>query len=310
MNPCRKEKRAQIGDDVPHKNAGYSYKFQIQDSLPNETISQVLGRHFKHSTQQQWLERIFQGEIALGERPLKADCTCSNGDWVVWNRPGWIEPVVPRTFSVLYENESLLAVNKPSGLPTIPGGGFLESTLLHLVRQQFASDLRPLHRLGRGTSGVVLFAKDQSSAHHWLKHWHEVEKTYLALVAGRPNQTVYDIQEPIGPISHPRLGTVHSVSATGKASRSVARIMRMEDENAIMEVELHTGRPHQIRIHLASIGHPLVGDPIYGPGARLLHHPGLPSDLGYKLHALRMRLRCPKTAKTLELEAPIPIGLT
>jgi len=310
MNLCRKEKRAQIGDEVPHKNAGYSFKFQIQDSLPDETISQVLGRHFSHSTEQQWLERIMHGEIALGERPLKADCTCSNGDWVVWNRPGWVEPVVPRSFSILYENDSLLAVNKPSGLPTMPGGGFLENTLLHLVRERFPKASRPLHRLGRGTSGVVLFAKDQNAARHWSKHWNEVEKTYLAMVAGRPNQPVYDIQVPIGPIVHPRLETVHSVSASGKASRSVARIAQERGENTIMEVELHTGRPHQIRIHLASIGHPLAGDPMYGPGARLLNHPGLPSDLGYKLHAWRMRLNCPKTGKTLELEAPIPIGLT
>lgn len=298
-----------MGETVPHKNAGYSYKFQIQDSLPGETVSQVLERHFNHSTQQQWLERILQGEITLGEVVLRADCPSSNGDRVVWNRPGWLEPSVPRSFSVLYEDESLLAVNKPSGLPTMPGGGFLENTLLHLIREHFPDALSPLHRLGRGTSGVVLFAKDQNSARHWSRHWNEVEKTYLAMVTGRPNKPVYDIQVPIGQVAHPRLGTVHSVSASGKASRSVARVVQERGENSIMEIELFTGRPHQIRIHLASIGYPLVGDPMYGPGAILLNAPGLPSDLGYQLHAWKMRLSCPTTAMTLELEAPVPTGL-
>ncbi|MEC8555177.1 MAG: RluA family pseudouridine synthase [Planctomycetota bacterium] len=298
-----------MGETLPHKNAGYSYKFQIQDSLPGETISQLLERHFHHSTRQQWLERILQGEIMLGERLLRADCPSSNGDRVIWNRPGWLEATVPRSFSVLYEDESLLAVNKPAGLPTIPGGGFLENTLLHLVHERFTNAPRPLHRLGRGTSGVVLFAKDQNSARHWSRHWKEVEKTYLAMVAGRPNQPVYDIKVPIGPIDHPKLGTVHSVSASGKASRSVARVARERGENTVMEVDLYTGRPHQIRIHLASIGHPLVGDPMYGPSAKLLSHAGVPSDLGYQLHAWRMRLNCPTNKKKLELEAPVPTGL-
>ena len=109
------------------------------------------------------------------------------GQHLTWQRPPWDEPDVPLHFDVVYEDASVLAVSKPSGLPTMPAGGFLEHTLLALVHASHP-EAHPLHRLGRFTSGLVLFARTPAAASTLGKAWrsHEVVKDYRALVSGAP----------------------------------------------------------------------------------------------------------------------------
>jgi 23S rRNA pseudouridine1911/1915/1917 synthase len=171
----------------------------------------------------------------------------------------------------------LLAVNKPSGLPTLPGGDFLENTLLRLVQKQFPN-ANPVHRLGRGTSGIVLFAKTSQAASNLSANWNtpKIQKIYRALAQNIAQHEVYEILSPIGLVPHPRLGSVWAASPSGKPSKSLADVIPRSAINTTnagtttFEVSLYSGRPHQIRIHLASIGHPLVGDPFYGLTASLL----------------------------------------
>lgn len=236
------------------------------------------------------------------------------GQLLEWQRPPWREEDVPLTFAVMYEDASLLAVSKPGGLPTLPGGGFQDHTLLTGVRAQFPG-ASPLHRLGRGTSGLVLFARTAEAGTALSRAWREreVQKRYRALAAGVALDEERTITTPIGPVPHPRLGTVYAASAVGKASRSVARVLERRAADSgragetLFEVDIHTGRPHQIRIHLASVGHPLVGDPLYAVGGLPLPDlPGLPGDGGYLLHAEQLTFVHPVTGEPLTLRAPPP----
>jgi 23S rRNA pseudouridine1911/1915/1917 synthase len=134
-----------------------------------------------------------------------------------------------------------------------------------------------------------------------------VRKTYRALVSGMPREAAFSVDVAIGPVPHPRLGSVHAASATGKPALTHVRVLRAHEGQALVEAVIPTGRPHQIRIHLAAAGHPLVGDPLYAAGGLpRKDDPGLPGDPGYRLHAHRLELAHPMTSRPLVIECSPP----
>ena len=287
-------------------NQGYCYRHVIQSDATRHSLASYLATHFSHSSQSQWEDRLRGGEIVLGNEVASGSEELRAGQVLLWNRPGWLEQDAPQSYSVIYSDEHLLAVSKPSGLPTIPGGGYFENTLLSKVRRDFP-EARPVHRLGRATSGIVLFALSPVAAFQLTRNWHQIQKQYQALALGRALQDAYDIASPIGKCNHPRLGQVFAANPEGKPSRSMARVVELRESTTLFEVDLLTGRPHQIRIHLAFIGYPLVGDPLYTfGGVPKSDDPGLPGDLGYHLHAKRLVLEHPVTQLILTLESPSP----
>jgi 23S rRNA pseudouridine1911/1915/1917 synthase len=287
-------------------NQGYRYRHIVGPNAMGQTTLSYLVTRFAHSTEDEWRGRLSAGEIEIDQRLAIETERLRPGMELIWNRPGWIEHETPQGFSVVYCDEDLLAVDKPSGLPTIPGGGFYLNTLLSMVQATFP-EARPLHRLGRATSGLVLFALNSQMASKLSQNWSKVQKRYRALSCSVASEEWYDIRSPIGKLEHPRLGTVYAASEAGKPSRSIARVLERRLESTLFEVELHSGRPHQIRIHLAYIGHPLLGDPLYDSGGKPLQdQPGLPGDSGYMLHAKRLVFDHPITGQRMELNAPLP----
>jgi 23S rRNA pseudouridine1911/1915/1917 synthase len=120
-----------------------------------------------------------------------------------------------------------------------------------------------------------------------------------------------EILTPISLVPHPRIGSVWAANPGGKPSKSLAKVVSRTTSTTTFEVRLCSGRAHQIRIHLASIGHPLVGDPLYDvTGQPLEHHPGLPGDGGYLLHAQSLKFPHPITGEQIHLEAPLPSGFS
>ncbi|MFN4251307.1 RluA family pseudouridine synthase [Deinococcus sp.] len=297
-----------MSDDAP-SNAGFAFRSQVRSG--GESVLAFLTREYRHSGAEAWAARLAAGEVEVRGVRARGDEVLRGGDVVVWHRPPWREEAAPLDYAVLLEDDALVAVSKPPGLPTLPGAGFLTHTLLTQVRLRYPG-ASPLHRLGRGTSGAVLFARTGEAGAALSRAWreHEVQKVYRALGAGVPQWDTLDLRTPIGPVPHPRLGSVFAASAEGKASRSVAHVRERREDCTLFDVEIHTGRPHQIRIHLAAAGHPLLGDPLYGVGGRPLWGlPGLPGDLGYLLHAWTLRFRHPVTGREVRVEAPPPPDL-
>ncbi len=294
------------------RNQGYAYTTIISSKYHGQPLLAHLASLYPHSTPEAWQLKLNNGEVTLDGAPATGAETVANGQTLVWNRPPWDEPDAPRHFEVLFEDAHLLAVNKPSGLPTLPGGGFMENTLLRLVQQQTPT-ANPVHRLGRATTGIVLFAKSPQAAATLFTNWNtpKIQKIYRALAQHVAPQDTYEILTPIGLVPHPLIGSVWAASPQGKPSKSVATVVARTHATTTFEVSLHSGRPHQIRIHLASIGHPLVGDPLYGPsGLPLENLPGLPGDGGYFLHAQYLQFLHPITGEQINLEAPLPAGFS
>jgi 23S rRNA pseudouridine1911/1915/1917 synthase len=293
-----------------HLNKGYSYREQLNIKALGHTVLSYLGCFYAHSEKQDWLGRLQRGEILLDDKTASGAELLKPGQMLIWNRSPWLEEDTPQTFDIIYQDAALLVVSKPSGLPTMPAGGFLENTLFSFVRKDFLS-AQPVHRLGRGTSGLVVFSLTDEASKNLSKFWRsrDVEKHYRALASSSATQDEYMIDAPIGLVKHSKLGSVYAACETGKASSSLAKVLEKRDRDTLFAVQIFTGRPHQIRIHLAFIGYPLVGDRLYGIGGKPLEDAALPGEGGYLLHAERLVFLHPVSGVGLELRAPVPAEL-
>lgn len=289
-------------------NFGYQYREQVCKEFHGQTLLHYLARQFRHSNETEWRMRIEKNHVLINETQAEVGSILSNGDTVSWRRPPWIEPAAPTDFSVLYEDEHIIAAAKPAGLPTLPGANFFHNTLLHHV-QLYDSNATPLHRLGRWTSGIVLCARTHTARQELLRQWsaRAVLKRYRALAEGSPQWDTLTVATPIGPVPHALLESVHAASPKGKAALSHISVRERRENAFICDVNIETGRPHQIRIHLAAAGHPLVGDPLYGiGGVPIADTRAVPGDPGYALHAAELRFRHPHSGRNMLIECEPP----
>lgn len=316
-------------------NAGHLYRDRISPDSPTRlSVSDFYARRYHHSSRQVWLRRLADGEISRNGTTLEGDAPLAPGDRLVWHRPPWQEPAVPALPEPLFDDGDLVAFAKPSGLPVLPAGGFLQHTLLREVERQVAAGVlagtcgvpRPVHRLGRFSSGLLLCAR-RAESRAWLsgllreggRAGERCRKRYRALTTRLPEQLgllpgrSLTITTPIGRRPHARLGQLWC-AAPGEddvdgalAACSTLTLLERRADSDLVEVLIATGRPHQIRIHTASVGAPLLGDPLYERGGSV-RADALPGDGGYQLHAHRLSLRL-QDGGPLELEAPLPLLL-
>jgi 23S rRNA pseudouridine1911/1915/1917 synthase len=222
--------------------------------------------------------------------------------------------------SIVYEDARLLVVDKPAGLVVHPGagrhGGTLVNALLHQVRglSGVGGVLRPgiVHRLDRGTSGLLVVAKGDE-AHRALSRQfgkRTVEKEYLALVLGLPRRSEGSITAPIerDPV-HRKKMTVRT--GRGRDAHTTYEVVEALDGATLLRVRIHTGRTHQIRVHLASLGHPVAGDATYGgrrdpASKRSRSREALRGLERPALHAARLAFDDPATGRRLSFESPLP----
>lgn len=300
----------------------------VPESHDGERLDKVLAHclpDYSRSRLQSWIE---QGLVTHEGQPTKIRQPIFGGDILLVQAAPLAEDnafvAEPVELDVVYEDNDLLVINKPAGLVVHPGAGNWQGTILNGLLHRYAqSSQLPragiVHRLDKETSGLMVIAKNLVTQTHLVRQLQDrsVKRTYLALVWGKtlPNGSV---DAPIGrdKRDRTRMGVVHGLG--GKMARThylqLDCVPLAHAYVSMVRCQLETGRTHQIRVHMESIGHPLLGDPVYTRVGRGVGKAPLPEELSQPfkrqaLHAYRLALLHPKTGELMQWQAEIPEDL-
>lgn len=248
------------------------------------------------------------------------------GETVMLVREKFVEPDAPREFGILFEDDAVMVVDKPAGLPVHPSASYHHNTLTSLMTRRFATEKRSApqiaHRLDKETSGIVVCAypgPDEAIVKRQFE-LREVHKEYLAIVRGSMPDDEGVIALPMRR-STTALHNMMETCAEGLPACTRYRVIERKASATLVHLFPETGRQHQLRVHLAAIGHPIVGDKLYGPEREavfleIIERGGLTDDLRarlghprHALHAHRVALRHPQTDAPLEVTSPLPPDL-
>ncbi|MGQ9647025.1 MAG: RluA family pseudouridine synthase [Thermodesulfobacteriota bacterium] len=305
-------------------DGGKHFSLRVSAKDHGKRLDQFLSQTEFNLSRSQAKKLIEEKAILLNQKSAKPSAHLKQGDLITATLP---EPkplslkAEATPLHILYEDPSLLIVNKPPGMVVHPAAGNLSGTLVNALLYHckdlggINGVLRPgiVHRLDKDTSGVMVVAKEDQAYHHLTKQFKNrtVEKVYLAIAYGKFHQSEGLIESAIGrhPKERKRMST-----RTRKGRLAITRWKVIEDLNrfSLLEIYPQTGRTHQIRVHLSSVGHPLLGDPLYGRKGR----PGSIKDPILKecvrrmnrqaLHAHRLAFDHPRTGERVQFEAPLP----
>jgi len=287
--------------------------FVLPPEEAGERLDRALAARFPHLSRAQLQRLIRSGAITVNDAVVRPAYRLTPGDRITVTFPE--EPTVrPESLplDIVYEDEYLLVVNKPAGMVVHPAARIVSGTLVNALLAhcpQMADVGGPdragiVHRLDRETSGLIVVAKN-SETHAALQRQFKrrlVRKTYVALVEGQVHPREGIIEVPIG--RDPKDRTRMAVSRTGRPAVTQYRVVEVFPQYTLLEVRPHTGRTHQIRVHLAWLGYPVVGDRVYGRRRQTL----LPDR--HFLHARELAFTHPVTGEKLVLSAPLPPELT
>lgn len=276
-----------------------------------ERLDKAIAEHVPDLSRAVAQRLIKTGDVTVGGQPTKPSYRVQAGDEVSVRIPAEMpEPVLPENIplDIIFEDSSLMVVNKPAGMVVHPALGHPSGTLVNavLAHDPSLADVGGpdragiVHRLDKDTSGLILIAKDEVTRAALQRQFkrRQVKKTYLALVEGHVYPREGIIEAPVGRDKRQRKRM--AVVRQGRAARTMYRAIEYFENHTLLEVWPHTGRTHQVRVHLAWLGYPVVGDTVYGYRRQRL----LKSR--HFLHAAGLRLTHPATDEEVEFKAPLP----
>jgi len=294
-------------DYSPAPGAARELRFTIPVTLAGLRLDQALARLLPEESRSRLARLVAEGQVrvdgaeALGKRKVKS------GESVEVRLAPRVEESAFRpeaiALEIVHEDADVLVVDKPAGLVVHPGSGNWAGTMLNALLHH-APALKHLpragivHRLDKDTSGLLVVAKNEPAQAALVRELaaHAVKRKYLALVRGKV-QAAGRVEAPIG--RHPVQRTRMAIVAGGKPAVTHYKVKKRFASHTLLECDLETGRTHQIRVHLASIGHPIEGDPVYAGRTKAIFG-------RQALHAWKLSFTHPKSGKAVAFEAPLP----
>lgn len=295
------------------------HRFSVSVEESGLRLDRFLSSHFPELSRTRLQQFVDEGRARVGGAVPKRSYRLEAGEFVELEIPPSTPPGIEAEaipIEVLYEDEDLAVVNKPAGLIVHPGAGSKAGTLAAAFLHRFGNlsavggPLRPgiVHRLDKGTSGALIVARNDAAHRCLVDEFRDrrVEKTYLALLHGRMKEDSGRIELPVARDLRRRT-RMTARRREGRPAHTDWRVRARLDGFTLVEANLRTGRTHQLRVHFAALGHPVVGDTLYG-APRVVRAGGAElSPLGRNfLHAARLRFTHPRSGEPVEVRAPLP----
>jgi 23S rRNA pseudouridine1911/1915/1917 synthase len=276
---------------------------QIYESyLPGKyigyTVVSYFTDRFSYLSQEEWRDRILDGRITVNGERVHPDSLLREHDYIVTRMGVREEPPADRTLDVVYEDDAIRVFNKGAPLAVHPSGRYFKNSLTEILKEAYPDETpRPVQRLDALTTGLVVFAKSKKVATHLMREFEQnrVDKEYLALVEGIPSQKSFVVDAPVGKV----VGSARAVGyQTRNPKEAVTHFEELSSLNGrtLLKAYPRSGRTNQIRVHLSSVGLPVVNDPVYGQRTDGTHRFGL--------HAHRLHFN--GVDGEIDLQAPWP----
>ncbi len=290
-----------------------SIEFRVEEALAGERIDKFLSDSLPDVSRSYIQKLIKDGQVTVNHKAVKSNYKLNAGDLLFMEEPELQEPDIEAEdipLDILYEDSDLLVINKPKGMVVHPSAGHYSGTLVNALMHYCKEDLsgingvlRPgiVHRIDMDTTGSLLVCKNDFTHNHIAEQLkvHSITRVYHAIVHGILKEEEGTINAPIGrhPIDRKKMSINHK---NGKEAVTHYKVLKRFKNFTYIECRLETGRTHQIRVHMSSISHPLLGDAVYGPAKA-------PYKLqGQTLHAKTIGIIHPRTGEYLEIDAPLP----
>lgn len=288
-------------------------RLEACEDFLNERLDKYLGAVLPEQSRSYLQKLIKEGSVLVNGKAVKAGYRIGAEDRIEVDIPRPQEPEITAEdipLDILYEDEDLLMVNKPKGMVVHPAAGHLTGTLVNAVMYHCRGQLsgingvmRPgiVHRIDRDTTGVIVVCKNDHAHNHVAEQLkeHSITRKYLAVVTGVLKEDTGTIDAAIGrhPVERKKMA---AGVKNGKRAVTHYRVLQRFARHTLIECQLETGRTHQIRVHMALIGHPILGDAVYGSSGNPFHLEG------QTLHAQVLGLLHPVSGRYIEVEAPLP----
>ncbi|MDG1476612.1 MAG: RluA family pseudouridine synthase, partial [Vicingaceae bacterium] len=281
-----------------------TYKLSVKKRFDGMSLIDFFLKAVPRSNEKIWLDKIAENNLKINGVSVKSDYKVKAGEVAVHLSDPKTEPSVNVSINLIYEDHEIIVLDKPSPLPVHASGRFVRNTLIAILELTFPNTtFKLLHRIDANTTGLIVLAKNKNSANFIQQQFENktIQKTYIALVEGIVNDDYMNLEKLIG--TEILAGGSRRIDGTGKKAKTEIEVLERRKNTTLLKVSPQTGRTNQIRLHLAELGHPIVGDIGHKDSSYFESNPFTYDTDSLFLHAYRLKLTHPTTKKELQLEA-------